>query len=154
MAKNNIVTCGEVFNVMDEYPELQGHRNAPCDTPWTFLVHFGNYTTFPEQGYGTCGFSTPEEAEKYRQRLLDEQPYSDKIVVVTKNCKNDHGNMHVEFHKAFRNVNEAIAYITSDSAFEGDKRQGKLQYGVNIYHELFCSQNFGSTYDFGFVDLD
>lgn len=150
----NIVTCGEVFNVLESYPELQGHKNAPCDTPWTFLVHFGKYTTFPEQGYGTCGFSTQEEAEKYRQRLLDEQPYRDKIVVITKNCTNVHGDVHVEFHRAFHNVNEAVAYITGDENYTGDKVKGKMQYGVNIYHELFCSQSFGTIYDFGIVDID
>ena len=152
---------GDVFNVLNKmqtqtYTFQRYTFDKEVYTPWTFLISCGGFITFPEpnEHFCTCGFTTERGAERYRQFLIDTNPFANKVAIVTKNTDFIEGRGPNVFHKVFTSPAKAHDYIIKQSGICSSRPQGvpKIEFGITINGELYGSYRYNG-YEIILADL-
>lgn len=135
--------------------EIKKSEIANCVDPWYFELKFGDFI-YPaykqDDGYSLVGYKTKQKAEQAREKLLQEQPFRYKLVVLEKNADMSEGRGPMIFHRVYRNVEDAVNYILHANDFAGLCKI-KIYLGINIHNELYAHQSFGNgMFNLRFVD--
>lgn len=146
--KYNTFTCTEVQKM--KLPD-----GLPVNYAWTFLLDFGKFQTYPRINtklprtgniIETCGCATKEIANIEREKLLDTQPWTNNIVVISRNDNIGYNYIPSEIDTIFKNVNNAVAYIRAQKhSWNGERCEIVLKYDRTFEtNRLCCTQSFGN----------
>lgn len=100
-------TYGKIFNVTEVF-------GIKTSTPYTFTIRCGEVVFLPYYEYNYCGFKTEEEAENYRENMIENRTLESKKVLLFKNMSADNFSSDFVLFHGYKSAEEAYKFILEE----------------------------------------
>lgn len=148
----NLIVSKEIFDARKTSVQV----DKDCKNPYYFTIKAGKLEFPFSYDYHGCGYTTKKLAEEARNKFIKENPWKNKLTLVTVNSDPIECKGRQVFDCLFEELSDAYNYILSkhDQFFHPNEDESpRIEFGMNINKELYYMIYLG-IHDIQLIELN